>query len=146
MSPALAGGFLTSVPPGKSPYYLILLDCFSLFLHFLTSLIKLILWLTFSTHQRQAEDMGGKDHRVLLRFTTTEADMARYLLSCVLGAGMHSCDPGLSKQFSHLREAELALQRNREHRIHPPCSDIHHLGGAVTLVVSNGQQGPEVVT
>ena len=42
----------------------------SLFLHFLTSLIKLILWLKFFTDKRQAEDMGGKDHRVLLRFTT----------------------------------------------------------------------------
>ena len=47
-------------------WYVVSFDCFSLFLHFLTSLIKLILWLGFSTNQRQAEDMVGKDHRVLL--------------------------------------------------------------------------------
>ena len=42
-----------------------LFDWFPLFLHFLTSLIKLILWLKFSTHIGQAEDMmgGDKDHR-----------------------------------------------------------------------------------
>ena len=39
------------------------------------SLVKLILWLNFSTDRRQAEDLGqgmgcgGKDHRVLLHFS-----------------------------------------------------------------------------
>ena len=50
-------------------YYLVSFDCFPLFLHFLTSLIKLILWLNFFSDKRQAEDMGGKDHRVLLCVT-----------------------------------------------------------------------------
>lgn len=38
-----------------------------LFLHDFTSWIKLILWLSFSTDRRQAEDMV-KDPRVLLHF------------------------------------------------------------------------------
>ena len=48
-----------------------LLWLFSFVLAFLISLIKLILWLKFSTGKRQAEDMvggGGKDHRVLFHF------------------------------------------------------------------------------
>ena len=45
-------------------------DSSPLFLHVPTSLIKLILWLNFSTDKRQAEDMEGKDHRILLYFTT----------------------------------------------------------------------------
>ena len=42
-------------------YYLVSFDCFSLFLHFLAALIKLILRLKFSTDKRQAGDMcvGG---------------------------------------------------------------------------------------
>ena len=45
-----------------------------MFLHFLTSLIKLILGLKFSTEKRQAEDVGGsgKDHRILLCVTDTQ--------------------------------------------------------------------------
>ena len=39
-----------------------------LFLHFLTSLIKLILWLKFFHYKRQAEDTGNKDHRVQFCF------------------------------------------------------------------------------
>ena len=41
-------------------YYLVSFDC-SMFLHFLTSLIKLIFWLKFffPTDKRQAEDMAG---------------------------------------------------------------------------------------
>ena len=40
-------------------YCLVLLNCCPLFLHCLTSLIKLILWLKFFvTDERQAEDMG----------------------------------------------------------------------------------------
>ena len=75
-----------------------------------------------------------------------EADMTRHLQCCVLGAGMHSCDPDVSKQVAPLREAELALPRSREQRVHPPCSDNHCLEGAVALVASSGQQGPEVMT
>ena len=47
---------------------LISFECFPLFSHFSLLLIKFILWLTFSTDRRQAEDMvwRGKDHRVLL--------------------------------------------------------------------------------
>ena len=37
-----------------------LLRLFSLFSHVLISLIKLILWLKFSTYKRQAEDMEGR--------------------------------------------------------------------------------------
>ena len=40
-----------------------------LFLHFLTSLIKLILWLKF--FHRQNEGTEDKDHRVLLGFSMT---------------------------------------------------------------------------
>ena len=36
-----------------------LLDCLTLFSYVLISLIKLILWLKFSTGNRQAEDMGA---------------------------------------------------------------------------------------
>ena len=36
-----------------------LLDCLPLFSYVLISLIKLILWLKFSTGNRQAEDMGA---------------------------------------------------------------------------------------
>ena len=51
-----------------------LLWLFSFVSAYLTSLIKLILWLMFSTDKRQAEDKRqrqcwGKDHRVLLRFS-----------------------------------------------------------------------------
>ena len=42
---------------------LVLLDSFPLFLHFLTSLIKLILWLKFFTDKRQAEDMRERGGR-----------------------------------------------------------------------------------
>lgn len=75
-----------------------------------------------------------------------EADMTRHLQCCVLGAKMHSCDPDVSKQVALLREVELGLPRSRGQRIHPPCSDNHCLEGAVMLVASSGQQGPEVVT
>ena len=40
-------------------YYLASIDCFFLFLYFLISLIKLILWLKFLHRQRQAEDKSG---------------------------------------------------------------------------------------
>ena len=53
-------------------YYLVFFDCFPLFLHVLISLIKLTLCLSFSTDKRQAEDMRGKDHRVLLCFIITD--------------------------------------------------------------------------
>ena len=41
-------------------YYLVLLDCFPLFLHFLTSLIKLILWLKFFHRQKAGWGHGGR--------------------------------------------------------------------------------------
>ena len=62
MTKLLLFGFLVLV-------LLVFLDGFPLFLHFLTSLIKPILWLKFSTDKRQAEDMRDKDHRVLLCFS-----------------------------------------------------------------------------
>ena len=40
-------------------YYLVSFDCFPLFFYILIYLIKLILWLKFSTDKRQAEDSGG---------------------------------------------------------------------------------------
>ena len=40
-------------------YYLALFDCFLLFLHFLTSLIKLILWLNISHRQKAGGGRGG---------------------------------------------------------------------------------------
>jgi len=42
-------------------YYLVLLDYFPLFLHFLTSLIKFILCLKFFEDRRQVEDMAGEE-------------------------------------------------------------------------------------
>ena len=45
------------------------LDCFPLFLHFLTSVIKLILWLKFFHRQKAAGDMGVRDQRVMLHFS-----------------------------------------------------------------------------
>ena len=49
-----------------------LLALFSFVSAFLSSLIKRIFLLKFSTNKRQAEDLvgGGKDHRILLPFTT----------------------------------------------------------------------------
>ena len=51
-------------------YYLVLLDCFPLFLHFLTSLIKLILWLKFFHRQKAGGGHGGARtiDRILLCF------------------------------------------------------------------------------
>ena len=49
-----------------------LLSLFSFLPAFLSSLIKLILRLKFSTDKRQAEDMmGGKGHRFLLPYKST---------------------------------------------------------------------------
>ena len=78
---------------------LLLFDCFPLFLHFLTSLMKLILWLKFFTDKRQAEDMGGvgggvKDHRVLLLFKSTK--IIRYFEQM----GVKGCSPELQKEWS----------------------------------------------
>ena len=44
---------------------LVLLNCFPLFLHFLASLIKLILWLKFFHRQKADRGRRGKDNRVL---------------------------------------------------------------------------------
>ena len=49
-------------------YYLISFDSFPLFLHVLTSLIKLALWLKFFRRQRTWE---GKDCRILLHFNSS---------------------------------------------------------------------------
>ena len=49
-------------------YYFILFDSVILLLHFLSSLIKFILRLLFSTDKKQAEDTPGKDYRVQLHF------------------------------------------------------------------------------
>ena len=61
-------------------YYLQSFDCFSLFLCFLTSLIKFILWLKSPRpDKRQAEDVGYKDQRVLFSFSRkkkTETEQA----------------------------------------------------------------------
>ena len=64
-------------------YYLVYFDYFPLFIHFLTSLIKLILWLKFlHTQKKKAEDMGkwwgsgGKNHRVLLCFTVEDISIS----------------------------------------------------------------------
>ena len=55
---------------------------FSVVSAFLTSLIKFILWLKFSTDKRKAEDMVGggavgKGHRVLLRFNAGKIEDRR---------------------------------------------------------------------
>jgi len=42
--------------------------CFPLFLHVLTALIKLILWLKFFLRQKSGRGHEGKDHGVLLHF------------------------------------------------------------------------------
>ena len=66
-------------------YYLVSFDCFPLFLHFLTSLIKLILWLNFFQRQKAGEGqcLGqgcGVVGSVLLCFT-------RKLVQCPKEAG-----------------------------------------------------------
>ena len=80
-------------------YYLVSFDCFPLFLPVLTSLIKRILWLSVSTDKRQVENMGGKDHRVLLRFkmrpVVGQGGWAGEANSPPPGrSGVSSCDPG----------------------------------------------------
>ena len=40
-------------------YYLVFVDCFPLFLHFLTSLVKLLLWLKFFHKQKARGGHGG---------------------------------------------------------------------------------------
>ena len=51
-------------------YYLVFFDCFPSFLHFPTSLIKLLLWLKFLHRQRQTEVMRNKNQRALLCFSS----------------------------------------------------------------------------
>ena len=62
---------------------LVLLDSFPLFLHFLTSLIKLILWLKFSHRQKAGRGHSGvglgKDHRALLLFKMDTKDLEYYI-------------------------------------------------------------------
>lgn len=60
-------------------YCFVLFDYFSLLLHFLTSLVKLILWLKFFERQK-----AGGGHGVLLRFTGTQ-NALKSLLSCLKG-------------------------------------------------------------
>ena len=55
-------------------YYFVLHDYSILLLHFLTSLIKFVLWLKILyTHKRQGEDMKvcvpGRPHRILLGYS-----------------------------------------------------------------------------
>lgn len=52
---------------------------------------------------------------------STEARMARHLLSRVLGAGTQSCDPGLSKQMLTAEPVQLDLARQRSR------GQLHHL-------------------
>ena len=59
-----------------------ILTKFSVVSAFLTTLIKFILWLKFSTDKRKADDMvgggaAGKDHRVLLRFNAGKIEDRR---------------------------------------------------------------------
>ena len=67
-SPALQADSFLSKPPGKHYYYFVPFDCFPLLLHFLTSSVKLILWLKFFYRQKATEDVGarGNSQRVLL--------------------------------------------------------------------------------
>ena len=67
-------------------YYLVLFDYFSLLLHFLTSMIKLILWLKFFYRQKQMEDMEEKD---LLNFSIGVSCLYVYILSR-LNPNMHN--------------------------------------------------------
>ena len=60
-----------------------------MFLRFLTSLIKLILWLTFFHRQKASRGPGVKDHRVLRRFTSRTEEGA--------GAGKQERTGGSSK-------------------------------------------------
>ena len=41
-------------------YYFVLFDCFPLFLHFLTSVTKLILWRKFFHRQKAGRGHGGQ--------------------------------------------------------------------------------------
>ena len=56
-------------------YYLVLLDCFPLLMHFLTFLVKLIFWLKFFHRQRQAEDGvgAGERRKSILRYFNTSS-------------------------------------------------------------------------
>ena len=88
-------------------YYSVSLDCFPLFLHFLISPIKLILW-PKCFHRQKAEDTGwggGKDRKVLLCFTTSGPPStkpgSRAFSSSGLGLRPPSREPG-SLAFSEL--------------------------------------------
>ena len=52
---------LLCLPPADAwwLYYLVFVDCFPLFLHFLTSLVKLLLWLKFFHKQKARGGHGG---------------------------------------------------------------------------------------
>ena len=48
-------------------YHFVFLDCFPLFLHFLSSLIKLLVWLKFCHRQKADRGQGGKRPQGLSR-------------------------------------------------------------------------------
>ena len=63
---------------------LVLLNCFPLFLHFLASLIKLILWLKFFHRQKAGRGWGvGKDHRVLPGFILALSPLSQMAIKCL---------------------------------------------------------------
>ena len=75
-------------------YYLASFDNFPLFLHFLMSLIKLILWLKLFHRQKVGWGHGGSiDHKVLLHFTWI-AD-GHHHANSEPGSSLHAGFPGL---------------------------------------------------
>ena len=109
-------------------YCLALLGCFPLFLHFLTSLIKLILWLNFSIDKRQVEDVDG-GHRVLLHFTAWGEQLCKSRLP---RAESYSFPPSLGAR----KVSCSCLSHSQPHDTVIPClSTICELLMARTLSV-----------
>ena len=72
-----------------------LLDCFPLFLHFLISLIKLILWLKFFHRQKAGRGHGGQGPNGLLHFRDNDMLLYVHCLKNTGGKEIESLRTGL---------------------------------------------------
>ena len=87
-------------------YYLVSFDYFPLFLRVLTSLtINLSFGWSFSVDKRQTEDVGRRDHRVLLHFNTTA--------HCRLSQSSHSVVSNSAAPRTAARQASLSIANSR---------------------------------